>query len=123
MYKINIIEKESQIYKGNARKAMHVDCRWELEWWTSIGGGNDNGSWSSRYCLYYWYCWYSDGWRCGRYCWYGGAALGKLVCTIGLADGTDLNALDGDTVGMAVGAALDVLDGDTMCVEVQKSKK
>ena len=90
----------------------------QLEWWTSIGGGNDNGCWSSRYCLYYWYCWYSDGWRCGRYCWYGGAALSKLVCAIGLADGTDLNALDGDTVGMAVGAALDVLDGDTMCVEV-----
>ena len=54
----------------------------------------------------------------GRYCCYGKAALGKLVCAIGLADGTDLNALDGDTVGMAVGAALDVLDGDTMCVEV-----
>jgi hypothetical protein len=60
----------------------------------------------------------SDGWQCGRYCWYGGAALSKLVCAIGLADGTDVNALDGDTVGMAVGAALDVLDGDTMYVEV-----
>ena len=29
MYKINIIEKESQIDKGDARKAMHVDCRWD----------------------------------------------------------------------------------------------
>ena len=87
----------------------------QLERWTSIGGGNDDGCWSSRYCLYYWY---SDSWRCGHNCWYGGAALSKLVCAIGLADGADVDALDGDTVGMAVGAALDVLDGYTMYVEV-----
>jgi hypothetical protein len=48
----------------------------------------------------------SDGWRCGRYCWYGGAALGKLVCAIGLADGTDVDALNGDTDCVEVERAL-----------------
>ena len=51
-----------------------------------------------------------------------GAAMGKLVCAIVLADGTDVNALDGDTVCVAVGAALsklaNLLDGDTVCVVV-----
>ena len=107
------------------RKAMHDDCRWDeetmsqLERWTSIGGGNDDGCWSSRY---FWYGWYGDGWRCGRYCCYGGAALGKLVCAIGLADGTDVDALGGDTVCVEVRAALgklvDALDEDTVCLEV-----
>jgi hypothetical protein len=49
---------------------------------------------------------------------------GQLVCAIGLADGTDLDALDGDTVCVAVGVALGklvhTLDGDTVCVEVGK---
>ncbi len=109
------------------RKAIHDVCRWDeeamsqLERWTSIGGGS---CCSSRFC---WCSLYCDGWRCGRYCWYGGAALGKLVCAIGLADGTDVDALDGDTVCVEVGAALGKLihelDRDTVCVEVQKSKK
>jgi hypothetical protein len=51
-----------------------------------------------------------------------GAAMGKLVCAIGLADGTDLDALDGDTVcvgvGVALGKLVHALDGDTVCVEV-----
>ena len=84
------------------RMAMHDDCRWDeeamslLERWTSIGGGSDDGCWSS------WYCWcslYCDVWR------------------------TDLvDALDGDTVSVEVGAALGklihALDRDTVCVEV-----
>jgi hypothetical protein len=87
----------------------------QLERWTSIGGGNDDGCWSR-------YGWYGDGWRYGRYCCYGGAALGKLVCAIGLADGTDVDALGGDTVCVEVRAALgklvDALDEDTVCLEV-----
>ena len=51
-----------------------------------------------------------------------GAAMGKLVCAIGLADGTDLDALDGYTVcvevGVALGKLVHALDGDKVCVEV-----
>ncbi len=47
-----------------------------------------------------------------------GAAMGKLVCAIGLADGTDLDALDGDTVcvevGVALGKLVQALEGDTV---------
>ena len=44
-----------------------------------------------------------------------GAAQGKLICAIGLAVGTDVDALDGDTVCVEVGAALGKLvDGDTI---------
>ena len=84
-----------------------------LERWTSIGGGSDDGCWSSRYC---WCSLYCDGWRCGRYCWYGGVALGKLVCAIELADGTDVTVCV--EVGAALGKLIHALDRDTVCVEV-----
>ena len=35
-----------------------------------------------------------------------GAAMGKLVCAIGFANGTDVDTLVGDTVCVEVGAAM-----------------
>ena len=49
-----------------------------------------------------------------------GAAQGRLVCAIGLADGTDVDAFNTNKVCMEVGAALGMLvnafDGDMVCL-------
>jgi hypothetical protein len=56
-----------------------------------------------------------------------GAAQGRLVCAIGLADGTDVDALDADTVCVGVVAALgmlvNALDGDMVCLHQDIERK
>ena len=48
------------------------------------------------------------------------AAQGRLVSAIGLADGTDVDALDADTVcvevGVVLGKLVNALDGDMVCL-------